>query len=154
MRKTGEWIGSWNRLSMASVHNTFPFQLWVMSEVYEQPQLESRRVQIIQHLRPVLIHEIGNGLEFQNDLSETNKIGLVALPERTAAIRQRQRRLRHCRQLLKLKLNLHAFLIDRLQEPATFVLVHRETAAHDGVHLFLVDQILNRVSHFSVLSRV
>jgi len=76
-------------------HNTFHLGLRVMSEVYQQPQFQARRLEVILHLRTVFIRKIRHCFQFKNDFVKANEIRLISCAERAALVFQCERFLRH-----------------------------------------------------------
>src|SRR5262245_4652121 len=91
------------------------------------------------NLRPVLIDQLGDGLQLDNDSAKTNEVRFVFLVERMTLVEQIEFRLRDEGNRLKAKLNPQALLINRLDKSTTFLVVHFEAGTHDSVRLFFVD---------------
>ena len=96
-------------------------------------------MQVVQQLRAVLVDQCSDSLYLNDDFLEADEIWLVSLRQNPTTIAKSERRLRDCWNPQIFKLDAQAFLINRLQEPAAFLVINLETGADDGVTLFLIN---------------
>jgi hypothetical protein len=75
---------------LLGVSKTFVFELWVVAEIDQQTELEARRAEVIQQLRPMLVGEGRDCFDFNDDLIVADEVRLIDLPESSAAIAQMQ----------------------------------------------------------------
>lgn len=125
---------------MASRDETFVFEPWIMTKVYEQTELAAGRAEIIQDLCAVLIAKCRDGLDFNNDFVVANEIRTECLHQRAPAILQSVRQFRAKRNRLEIKFDFDTLVVNRLVKTAALVLVNAKTGSNDGVAFLFVDQ--------------
>ena len=61
-------------------------QLWIASEVHQQPKLHLPCMEIFQQLSPVSVGECRHSLELDNNLLKTNEARFVPLSQNLATV--------------------------------------------------------------------
>lgn len=112
-----------------------------MSKVEKQPEPETGGVQVVQHLCPMLRGELRYSLQLHDDLVVAQKVRSVRLRQLVSVVSELQLALGNERYSLALKLDVQAFLVDRLQETAAHRVVDVKTRTHDGTALNFVEQL-------------
>ena len=110
-----------------------------MTEVHEQAEVAASCTEIVQELRAMFIGHGRNGFDFDNDFAVTNEIGRECLNKRTAAILEGLRWFREKGNVLQLKFDFQAFVIDRFEKTASLLFVNGKARADDGVAFVFVN---------------
>src|SRR6185369_13573337 len=111
-----------------------------MAEVDEQPDLDAGGAQVVHELRPMLIDQGADRLDFDDDRTETNKVRPKDLFQCPALIAQANLLL--CQELNALagQLQFKALLIHGLDEPATLFLIDFKTCPKNLMRFLFQDQ--------------
>ena len=107
-----------------STDDAFILQFWIVAKVDQQTKFVASGFQIVVDLGAVRIGQLRYGLDFHNNPVETNKVRLISLFERHAFVSEMQIRLPLEGDVLRTELDLQAFLIGGLKEPASLLFVH------------------------------
>lgn len=121
------------------VDEALVFDLGVVAEVDQEPELLASRLQLVDHLRTVFVGQFLDRLDLEDDLAEAQEIRLVLLFQRLSLVLESKPRLPIEGDLLLPKLKRQAFLVHRLQEAIAFLFVHLETGANDPIALIFAD---------------
>ena len=112
-----------------------------MAKVDEKPKFKPAGFQVIENLSAMLVHQFGEGLQFNDYFVVADKIGEIFLVENSASIFKGQSGLRDCWDVAILEFNAKTFLINRLVKAAALVFVNFEAGANNGVALLFKDQV-------------
>ena len=96
-------------------------------------------------LRPMFVSQLRHGLDLDNDLVKAMEVGLVSLLERPPFVRELEFRLRTEWNATSFELDFETFLVHRLLEAGTLVVVDLEASPDDGVCL-VFEQDFHRTS--------
>ena len=95
-------------------------------------------MKIVLHLSPMLVGNLGNRLQFNNDLIVTDEVRYVVLLKRPPFVAQRQWHLRPRGDAQQSKLDLDTLLENRLQKTAALVLIDFEAGPQNPVRFILM----------------
>jgi hypothetical protein len=121
--------------------NTEMFEERMMPEVDEETEAKIGGFQVIPHLGLMLAGEVAQCLQFDDDLIIADEIRLVNLFQNPPLIDEVELLLGYEWNASLGELDLQAFLIDRLQEPAAHDLVNLEARADDFIGFLLVKNV-------------
>jgi hypothetical protein len=71
--------GGFSKVRPGLIYEPFVLDLWIVPEVHQQAQLLTGRLQVVDHLSAVFVGQLLDSLDFQDDLSETNKVRFILL---------------------------------------------------------------------------
>jgi len=112
-----------------------------MAEVDEQTKPEAGGFEVVVDLCPVFIGQLGDRLQFKDDLIVTDEVRFVLRPQAHALVLELQWHLGHERDALETQLAFHALLVNRFVETAPLLAVHLEARPDDAVALLLQQQV-------------
>ena len=122
-------------------------QKGMMPEIDQKSQPLPGRLQVIEGLGPVLVRDLLDGLEFDDDFSETKKIRNIGLFQGLLLVLQPQTRLFFEWNAAACEFQRQALLIHALQKPTPHFFIDLEASPHDLKAFFLVQDAL---PHFRV----
>jgi hypothetical protein len=119
-----------------------------MAEIDQEGNAKSGRAKVIDHLSAVFGGQFSNGFEFNNDRFETQEVGLVLLLKTDAFVEDVEFALGNELDILSPQFQFQALLVDRLQKPTTFFLIHFETTPQNSIGLLFTEEFRHFLSPF------
>lgn len=89
----------------------------------------------------MLIDQSGKSLQLDDYFAETNEVRMVGLLQRSAAIAERERRLRDPGDVLMFEFDLQTLLINGFKKSAALIVINGKTRAHDRVAFLFEDNL-------------
>jgi len=111
--------------------------LRVVAEIDKQTKLHTGRLQIVDHLSPVLVSQLLDRLDFEDDFTVAHKVRLILLLQRPPFVLESKSRLFLEWNLLLVQLSSQTLLIYRFQKAVSLLFVDLETSTDDSKALLL-----------------
>jgi hypothetical protein len=129
-------------------NDSLVLELGIVAKVDEEAEAEAGGLEVIMDLGAVPVGELGNGLDFEDDLVETDEVGLVGLLQEPSLIPQLQISLRVERDPAHPQLQFQALVVDGFEKASPLLVVHFKARSHDPIALVRIDDLHPRPSSF------